>query len=129
MPISRMTRAPSTPIRRTTTGIRSWASALRLNTGVRPGSRGATRPRLSHALALLRQVVDEEVLAEPVRPRVEGAALVDARHPLDERAQARAVVEHEGVDGDAAAGDALELPERLLCSPHADASAGERLRS
>ena len=60
--------------------------------------------RLSHALLFLREVVDEQVLAEPVGAGVERAALVDARHALDERAQARAVVEHEGVDRDARAG-------------------------
>src|SRR6266705_6942429 len=70
--------------------------------------------RASHALALLRHVVDEQVLAEPVRAGVERAALVDARHALDEGAQTRAVVEHEGVDDDAAAGDALNLLQRLL---------------
>src|SRR5438309_4086532 len=80
----------------------------------------------SDALALLRQVVDEQVLAEPVRARVQRAALVDAGHPLDEGAQARAVVEHEGVDRDAAAGDALDLAQRLLGGAHADAAEGER---
>src|SRR5438046_10603209 len=64
--------------------------------------------RASHALALLRHVVDEQVLAEPVRAGVERAALVDARHALDEGAQPRAVVVHEGVGDDAAAGDALD---------------------
>src|SRR2546425_11960852 len=87
---------------------------------------GVSVPGRSDALALLRQVVDEQVLAEPVRARVQRAALVDARHPLDEGAQARAVVQHEGIDGDAAAGDALDLAERLLGGAHADAAEGER---
>src|SRR5207249_6814759 len=89
---------------------------------------GASRPpsRASHALALLRHVVDEQVLAEAVRTRVERAPLVDARHALDEGAHARAVVEHEGVDDDAAAGDTLDLLERLLRGTHGDAAERQR---
>src|SRR5256712_4701733 len=82
--------------------------------------------RVSAALALLRNVVDQQVLAQPVRAGVERAALVDARHALDEGAETRAVVEHEGVDDDAAAGDALDLLERLLRRPHGDAAERER---
>src|SRR5256885_15863094 len=68
----------------------------------RPSRQGAA----SDAPTLLRHVVDQQVLAEAVGPRVQRAALVDARHALDERPETRAVVEHEGVDGDAAAGGA-----------------------
>src|SRR5256885_16710666 len=69
----------------------------------RPSRQGAA----SDAPTLLRYVVDQQVLAEAVGPRVQRAALVDARHALDERPETRAVVEHEGVDGDAAAGATL----------------------
>src|SRR5581483_7730624 len=79
-----------------------------------------------NALALLREVIDEEVLAEPVGARVERAALVDARHSLDEGPQARAVVEHERVDDDAPPGDPLDLLQRLLCGAHADAAERQR---
>src|SRR3989441_10945331 len=82
--------------------------------------------RVSDALALLRHVVDQQVLAQPVRAGVERAPLVDARHALDEGAQARAVVEHEGVDDDAAAGDAPELPGRLPGGRPRGARAGQR---
>src|SRR5437870_12078805 len=82
--------------------------------------------RVSHALALLRDVVDQQVLAQAVRAGVERAPLVDARHALDEGAQTRAVVEHEGVDDDAAAGDALDLLQRLLRGAHRDAAEGQR---
>src|SRR5467141_1166686 len=77
--------------------------------------------RVSDALALLRHVVDQQV-----RAGVERTPLVDARHALDEGAQTRAVVEHEGVDDDAAAGDALDLLERLLRGAHRDAAEGQR---
>src|SRR5690606_1238372 len=82
--------------------------------------------RASDLLALLGEVVDEQVLAEPVGARVEGAAAVDAGHALDERAEARAVVEHEGVDGDAEARDPFHLLQRLLRGAHADAAEAER---
>src|SRR5207237_8202765 len=74
--------------------------------------------RVSHALALLRDVVDQQVLAQAVRAGVEPAPLVDARHALDVSAQTRAVVEHEGVDVDAAAGCALDPLQRVLRVEH-----------
>src|SRR5207249_6271885 len=83
-------------------------------------------PGGSHPLPLPRHVVDEQVLAEAVGPRVEGPALVDACHALDEGAEARAVVQHEGVDRDAAAGDPFDLAQRLLRGPHADPAERER---
>ena len=72
------------------------------------------------------EVVDEQVLAETVRTRVERPPLVDAGHALDEGPQARAVVEHERVDGDPAPGDALDLAQRLLRGPHADPAERQR---
>src|SRR5690348_7806610 len=76
------------------------SSVLRQRARARRSDRGPTKS--SHPLALLREIVDQQVLAEAVGARVERAALVDARHPLDECPQARAVVEHERVDDDAA---------------------------
>src|SRR5262245_33799997 len=95
---------------------------------IRPRVRGgaARAPDGSDPPLLLRDVVDEEVLAEPVGPGIEGPPLVDARHALDERPEARAVVEHEGVDDDPPAGDALDLFQGLLGGPHADPAEGER---
>src|SRR5437899_6269716 len=80
----------------------------------------------SHPLPLLRHVIDEEILAETIRAGVERATLVDPRHALDEGAEARTVVEHEGVDDDAPARDALDFSERLLSGPHADAAERKR---
>src|SRR5262245_11230730 len=94
-------------------------SRLTIGAAAHPGPRSDT-------LAALREVIDEEVLAQPVRARVEGPALVDPRHPFDGGAEARAVVEHEGVDRDAAAGDALDLLQSLLRRAHRDAAEGER---
>src|SRR6185369_15216418 len=93
-----------------------------------PPSRGGIGrgARLSHALLFLREIIDEQVLPEPVGARVERPPLVDAGHAFDEGAEARAVVEHEGVDDDPAAGDALDLLERLLRGPHADAPERQR---
>src|SRR5882762_10261922 len=69
-----------------------------------PVSAAATTAFRSDALALAADVVDEEVLAEAIGAGVERTTAIDAGHALDEGAQARAVVEHEGVDGDAHAG-------------------------
>src|SRR5262249_61407075 len=90
----------------------------------RAGTVGGAPP--SHRFAFFGQVVAEEVLSQPIRPRVERPPLVDARHALDEGAQARAVVEHEGVDGDTSPSDALDLAQGLLCGAHADPTEGQR---
>src|SRR6478672_6166501 len=61
--------------------------------------------------------VDEHVLAEAIGGREEGAAPVDPGHLLDERGESVALLQHEGVDGDAVAGAALDFLERLLQRP------------
>ena len=70
---------------------REWSSAS--------GQSKMVPPRLN-LFRLLGKVIDEEVFARPVRAGVEGAASFDAGHIVGEAAQHRAVVEHEGVDGD-----------------------------
>ena len=57
----------------------------------------------------MREVVDEQVLTQTIRSRVESAASVDAGEIVDKAAQHRAVVEHEGVDRDSFTGNALGL--------------------
>src|SRR6059036_3158025 len=117
-------RCPSEPHRYPAPKMPATAT-MRSPRPIRPWSISSSL-RVSHALALLRDVVDQQVLAQPIRAGVERAPLVDARHALDEGAQARAVVEHERVDDDAAAGDALDLLERLLRGAHRDAAEGQR---
>src|SRR5258708_5175615 len=86
----------------------------------------ATVVRASDLLSFVADVVDEEVLAQAIGTGVERAAAIDARHLLDERPQARAVVEHERVDRDPHARDPLHLLQRLLRGAHADAAEAER---
>ena len=74
----------------------------------------------------MRQIVDEHVLAEAVGAAVEGAAFVDAGEVVDEAAQHRAVVEHEGVDGDAFAGDPFGFFQSLFGGALTDAAETER---
>ena len=54
----------------------------------------------------MRQVVDHQKRAQLGRTGVEGAALVDLGHALHEADQLRGIIQHEGVDGDAAPGHA-----------------------
>ena len=56
-------------------------------------------------------MVDHHVAAEVGGVGEERAATVDLGHALDEADQLRRVVQHEGVDGDAALGHALHLLE------------------
>src|SRR5580704_7492234 len=58
------------------------------------------RPALA-ALFLFREIIDQHVLAQMIGARVERAAAIDLGHLLHEGAQARRVIEHEGVDGNA----------------------------
>ena len=54
-------------------------------------------------------VVDEYVLAQALRRRIEDAPLVEPRHLAHKLLQVVVVVEHEGVDDDALVGAALHL--------------------
>ena len=58
--------------------------------------------------------VDQDVLAEPLGRRVEGAAAVHAGHQRHEVGQGARPLEHERVDGDALLRAALHLAEGLL---------------
>src|SRR5438270_8852954 len=61
-----------------------------------------TRSTGARAAPLLTaDIVDEDVLAQPVRRHEERPALVDARHLVDELGQVRPPLEHERVDHDA----------------------------
>ena len=70
---------------------------------------GVNARRALHFLPLMRKIVDQEIFSQPVGAGLERAALIDAREVVDEAAQDRAVVEHEGVDRDALARDALDF--------------------
>src|ERR1700730_16053221 len=59
-------------------------------------------------------VVEQDIVAQPVGAGEERAAAVHARHLLDERNQVVVIVEHEGVDHDVLAGAALHLQQSLL---------------
>ena len=74
----------------------------------------------------MREIIDEQILAETVGAGVEGAAFVDAGQVVDEAAENRAVIEHEGIDGDAFAGQALGFFQGLFGGPLADAAEAER---
>src|SRR5437667_10260363 len=56
---------------------------------------------------------------------IERSAAIKLRYLIDKRAQARAVVKHEGVNRDPPLGRALDLPQRLLGRAHADAAKRE----
>src|SRR5213593_1142833 len=56
---------------------------------------------------------------------LERPAAIKLRYLIDKRAQARAVVKHEGVNRDPPLGSALDLPQRLLGRAHADAAKRE----
>src|SRR5262245_60206377 len=72
------------------------------------------------------EVVDEEVLTQTIGSRVEGAASVDAGEIVDEAAQHRAIIEHESVDCNPLAGNALGFLQSFLGGPLADAAKTER---
>src|ERR1051325_5990656 len=71
-------------------------------------------------------VIDEQIFAQALRARVKRAAAIDARERVDELFSPRAVVEHEGIDRDAAARDALGLAQRLFRGALADPAEAER---
>jgi hypothetical protein len=54
-----------------------------------------------------RDIIDQEILSEAVRPGVKGATFVDAREIINESPQHRTVVQHKGIDRDALARDPL----------------------
>ena len=70
----------------------------------------------------MREVVDEQVLTQTIRSRVEGAASVDAGEVVDKAAQHRAVVEHEGVDRDPFARNTFAFFQSFLGGPLTDAA-------
>src|SRR5262249_16848640 len=57
---------------------------------------------------------------------IEGAAVVDLRHLFHESAEARRVVEHEGVDGDALARNSFHFLQGFLRGAHADTAERKR---
>src|SRR5439155_24545355 len=92
------------------TSCSSGAAGLRLRRST------ATSPFATTAQTLLRDaraagagatpllaadVVDQDVLTQPVRRHEKRAALVDPRHLVDELGQVRPALEHERVDHDA----------------------------
>src|SRR5207249_10429364 len=68
---------------------------------------------VAEALALLRDVVHQDVLAETLRRSVEDAALVHARDLVHELLQVVVAVQHEGVDDDVLLCAAPDLSQRL----------------
>src|SRR6476646_6642136 len=87
-----------------------------------PGNSGAVtrfgRPRASAGPAgPVRHEVDEDVLAEVLRRRVERPAPVEPGHQGHELRQRPRPLEHEGVDRDPLARAALDLAEGLLDRP------------
>ena len=66
-------------------------------------------PQRLNLFPLVREVIDEEIFAEAVGASVEGATSIDAGHLVDEAFENRAIVEHEGIDGDPFARAALGL--------------------
>src|SRR5581483_4179300 len=95
---------------------RWWASS-RGGPAARPTGRRASRGGLRDGPPLGADEVDEHVLAEAIRGGEESATAVDAGHLLHEGGEGVALLQHEGVDGDALAGAALYLLERLLQRP------------
>src|SRR3954454_6559387 len=65
-------------------------------------------------LALVRDVIDQDVFAEAIRRGDEDAAGVDPRQVVDELHHVRRALEHEGVNGDAVTRAADDLAQRLL---------------
>src|SRR5438094_6271932 len=69
--------------------------------------------------ALVRDVIDQNVLAKAVGGGVEGTALVDLGELVHELFQVVVAVQHEGVDDDALLRAALHLAQRLAESARA----------
>lgn len=63
----------------------------------------------SNSFAYMRQVIDQEVFSQSIRPGEKGPSLIEVRHLLDELFQNRAVVQHKGVDSYSLACDAFCL--------------------
>src|SRR5919198_2436250 len=61
-----------------------------------------------------RHEVDEDVLAQPLRRRIEGASAVEPGHERNELGQRPGSLEHERVDRDPLLRAALDLAEGLL---------------
>ena len=57
----------------------------------------------------MREIIDQKIFSEPIGAGVKGATLIDAGEVVDEAAQNRAVVKHEGIDGDPLAGDPFDF--------------------
>src|SRR5437899_13060131 len=68
---------------------------------------------VAEALSLLRDVVNQDVLAEALGRCVEDAALVHARDLVHELLEVVVAVEHERVDDDALLSAAADLFQRL----------------
>ena len=74
----------------------------------------------------MREIIDEEIFSQSIGPGVKGSAFIDAGEVVDEAAQDRAVVEHEGIDRDAFAGDALDFFQSFFRGALADAAEAQR---
>src|SRR5688572_15588051 len=70
----------------------------------------------------MREVIDQEVLSQPIGASVKGAALIDPGEVVDEAAQHGAIIQHEGIDGDAFASDALGLFQSFFRGALTDAA-------
>src|SRR5829696_1105145 len=67
-----------------------------------------------HELALVGDVVDQDIFAEAIRRGDEDATRVDPHQIIYELHHVRRALEHEGIDGDAVARAADDLAQRLL---------------
>src|SRR6266403_6359565 len=74
----------------------------------------------------MREIIDQEIFSEPIGAGVKSAASIDAGEIVDEAAQDRAVVEHESVDGNTFARDALDFFQSFLGGALADATEAQR---
>ena len=70
----------------------------------------------------MREIIDQEIFSEAIGASVKSAAFVDTGEVIDEAAQHGAVVQHEGIDGNAFAGDALGLFQGLFRGALTDAA-------
>src|ERR1051325_5236064 len=82
-------------------------------------------PESMHELPPVADVIGQDVLAQPIRRRVEGAAAVDLRELFDEVHQQRIGGQHERRDRDTGAAAAVGLLERAVDDLHVEA---ERVR-
>src|ERR1051325_6849805 len=82
-------------------------------------------PESMHELPPVADVIGQDVLAQPIRRRVEGAAAVDLREWFDEVHQQRIGGQHERRDRDTGAAAAVGLLERAVDDLHVEA---ERVR-